>query len=455
MQKIKDLLRIGIPIMLGQACAVILSFADNIMIGWYGVDDLAAASFVNGIINLFIFTELGFACGLTPVVGAMYGRKDCAGIGAAVKNSLVLNGIIGAIALVMLAVIYIFLDRFGQEEHLLPLIRPYFAVVGISTIFALGFNTLKQFTDGVCQPVVSMCILIAGNLLNILGNWVLIYGKLGFPELGLLGAGLSTLVSRIVMLAVFITYIMYSPRFREYAEGFRTAMVSGRRIRRLFGLGYPLALQTGMETSTFSVSAIMAGWLGAATLAAHQITLTISQICFLLMMGLATAVSVLVSNSYGRKDMQAVKEYAAKGYFMILSVSVFFCILIYIFRHQVIGMFTDSPEVAATALSLLFVLFSYQFGDGLQLCFCNALRGIQDVKPIMLMAFVSYYLIAIPAAYMLGFKAGLGAVGIWLGFPVGLTVAGIFYSLRFRSRMRVRRGRTPLQPSPAHDCTVA
>ena len=436
MQKIRDILRIGVPIMLGQACVIILSFADNIMIGWYGVDDLAASSFVNGIINLFIFTELGFTCGMTPIVGAMFGRGDSAGIGATLRNSMAVNGIIGVAGLVLLAVIYALLDRFGQEPHLLPLIRPYFAVVGISTVFALGFNTLKQFTDGICRPVVSMSILMGGNLLNILGNWVLIYGKMGLPELGLLGAGLSTLFSRVVMLAVFVIYLMNARQFREYRAGFLSSSVNGAGMRRLFGMGYPLALQTGMETSTFSVSAIMAGWIGATALAAHQVTLTISQICFMLMTGLATAMSVLVSGSYGKGDMKSVKEYATKGYLMTLSVSVFFCVMIYIFRNPIIGMFTDSAEVKALALSLLLVLFTYQFGDGLQLCYCNALRGIQDVKPIMVMAFISYYLTAIPAAYLLGFKAGMGISGIWLGFPIGLTTAGIFYFLRFRSKVR-------------------
>lgn len=438
MQKIREILKIGIPIMLGQACVIILSFADNIMIGWYGVDDLAASSFVNGIINLFIFTELGFACGLTPVVGSLFGKNDSRGIGAAVKNGLAVNGAVGITGLVVLAIIYAFLDRFGQEPELLPIIRPYFIVVGISTIFALGFNTLKQFSDGICRPVVAMCLLMGGNLLNIFGNWVLIYGKLGFPELGLLGAGLSTLFSRIAMLVVFAAWLMNSKSLKEYYQAFRQSKVSRKGIRRLFSLGYPLALQTGMETSTFTMSAVMAGWLGATTLAAHQVTLTISQICFMLMTGLATAVSVLVSNAYGQNDMKSVRGYASKGYFMILAVSIFFCTAIWIFRFPIVGMFTDSEEVTAIALSLLIVLFTYQFGDGLQLCFCNALRGIQDVKPIMLMAFVSYYLIAIPSAYLLGFKAGLGITGIWMGFPIGLTVAGIFYYIRFRRRTSSR-----------------
>ncbi len=434
MGKTAEILKIGIPIMLGQACTVILSFADNIMIGWYGVNDLAASSFVNGLINLFIITEMGFANGMTPVIGSQFGTGDRKGIGNTLKNSIVLNGAVALAGLLVMAVIYLFLDRFGQEEQLLPLIRPYYIVVAISTLFAMGFNTLKQFTDGTCQPIVSMSLLMGGNVLNILGNWVLIYGKAGFPELGLLGAGISTLCSRIIMFTVFLLYILNSSRFREYSAAFRKARVSWTNIKRLFNLSYPLALQTGMETSTFTASAIMVGWIGATALAAHQIALTISQICFLLMLGLTSAVSILVSNAYGRQDTDSVRQYATKGYLLTLGVSALFCIIIFSFRHGIIGLFTDSGEVTAIVLSLLFVLFSYQFGDGLQLCFSNALRGIQDVRPIMLMAFISYYVIAIPAAYLLGFKAGLGAVGVWLGFPIGLTTAGIFYWLRFRSR---------------------
>ena len=284
--------------------------------------------------------------------------------------------------------------------------------------------------------MVAMSLLLGGNILNIIGNWVLIYGKAGFPELGLLGAGVSTLVSRIVIFIIFFIYILKAPGLHEYALAFRKAAFSRRGARQIFDMGYPLALQTGMETSTFTISAVMVGWIGATALAAHQVTLTISQICFLMMMGLASSVSILVSNAYGRGDIKGVRQYASRGYFLILGSSVLFCTLIFLMRDSIIGMFTDSPEVKSIVLSLLFVLFSYQFGDGLQLCFCNALRGIQDVKPIMLMAFISYYIIAIPAAYLLGFKAGLGTTGIWTGFPIGLTIAGIFYFIRFRKKIR-------------------
>ena len=295
----------------------------------------------------------------------------------------------------------------------------------------MGFNTLKQFTDGVCAPVVSMLFLLGGNLLNIFGNWVLIYGKLGFPELGLEGAGISTLVARIIMLACFAVYVFRSRRFRKFSDAALSGRSSRRGMSELFHMGYPVALQMGMETSSFTFSAVMVGWIGATALAAHQVALTISQLFFMMMQGLAFAVSILVSNAWGRSDVPLVKEYARKGYFLILSISLIFSILVYVFRHAAVGMFTDSEEVRSAALSLLFVLFSYQLGDGLQLCFANALRGIKDVKPIMYVAFVSYFIVGIPVSYLLGFQANMGLVGIWLGFPAGLTVAGIFFCLRF------------------------
>lgn len=436
MQKIREILRIGLPIMLGQACVIILAFADNIMIGWHSVDELAASSFVNNVMNLFILTELGFATGMTPMIGADNGTGNIKGIGITVKNGLVTNGIIGGISIILLTIIYFCLDHFGQAPELMPYIKPYFAIIGISTLFALGFNVLKQFTDGICRPMISMTLLMIGNLLNIFGNWVLIYGKLGFPEMGLTGAGISTLVSRALILLVFIVFIFKSKKMNEYARAIKEALLSRGEMKTVFKMGYPVGIQMALESSTFTFAAVMAGWLGVIQLAAHQVVITISQLFFLMMQGLSFAVSILVSNAFGRKDLGSVREYARKGYFMTLGISATLSVLLYCFRYQAAGIFTDSPEVSAMAVSLFFLLFAYQFGDGLQLCFANVLRGIQDVRPIMYAAFVSYYLIAIPSAYLLGFKTSLGIHGIWLGFPIGLTLAGIFFYARYRSDLR-------------------
>ena len=432
MEKFIRILRIGIPIMLGQACIIIMAFADNIMIGWHSVPELAASGFVNNMMNLFILIELGFAMGMTPVIGAQYGTGDRAGIGLTLRNGVRINVRLGTVATLIVLGIYPFLGHFGQDPELLPLIRPYYLLIGISTVPVLGFNLLKQFTDGVQAPVVSMLFLLGGNLLNIAGNWILIYGKLGSPELGLTGAGLSTLFSRIIMLAGFALYIFRSRRFIRYSDAYRKARPEKEGMRNLFDMGYPIALQMGMETSSFTFSAVMVGWLGATALAAHQVAITISQLFFMMMQGLAFSVSILVSEEFGKKNYRGVRGYVRTGYLMMLGISVILSALLYIFRWEAAGIFTDSQEVSAMAVSVFFVLFSYQFGDGLQQCFANALRGICDVKPIMAAAFISYYLIGIPVSWLLGFKAGLGITGIWIGFPAGLTCAGIFFWRRFR-----------------------
>lgn len=436
MRQVREILKVGVPIMLGQACVIILAFADNLMIGWHSVDELAAASFVNNVLNLFILMELGFATGLTPVIGACHGTGDVKGIGAAMKNGLLVTGIVALVSLVALVAVYFLLHRFGQAPELLPLIRPYFVIVAVSTFFQLGFNVLKQFTDGMRQTEVSMVFLLVGNLLNIFGNYVLIYGKMGLPEMGLNGAGVSTLVSRALMLGAFALYVLKGRKFREYVEAFRQARVSRHGVRRIFGMGYPVAIQMGLETSTFTCAAVMIGWLGVMQLAAHQVVTTISQLFFLLLQGLSFGISILVSNSYGKCDYAEVRSYSRTGYLMMLSVSVLLSVLLYLFRYQAAGLFTDSAEVTSIVVSLFFLLFAYQFGDGLQICFANVLRGIQDVKPIMYGAFVSYYVVAIPSAYFFGIVMGWGIQGVWLGYPIGLTLAGVFFYLRYRYDMR-------------------
>lgn len=436
MRQVREILKVGVPIMLGQACVIILAFADNLMIGWHSVDELAAASFVNNVLNLFILMELGFATGLTPVIGACHGTGDVKGIGAAMKNGLLVSGIVALVSLVALVAVYFQLHRFGQAPELLPLIRPYFVIVAVSTFFQLGFNVLKQFTDGMRQTEVSMVFLLVGNLLNIFGNYVLIYGKMGLPEMGLNGAGVSTLVSRALMLGAFALYVLKGRKFREYVEAFRQARVSRHGVRRIFGMGYPVAIQMGLETSTFTCAAVMIGWLGVMQLAAHQVVTTISQLFFLLLQGLSFGISILVSNSYGKRDYAEVRSYSRTGYLMMLSVSVLLSVLLYLFRYQAAGLFTDSAEVTSIVVSLFFLLFAYQFGDGLQICFANVLRGIQDVKPIMYGAFVSYYVVAIPSAYFFGIVMGWGIQGVWLGYPIGLTLAGVFFYLRYRYDMR-------------------
>ena len=298
------------------------------------------------------------------------------------------------------------------------------------------FNAFKQFTDGITETRTAMWILLGGNALNILGNYILINGKLGLPELGLLGAGLSTLFSRIMMVVVFAWIVWRARRFRRYRVGLLRQRWSASLFRRLNALGWPVGLQMGMETASFSLSIIMVGWLGTIALASHQIMLTISQFTFMMFYGMGAAVAVRVSNYRGVGDTANVRRSAYAGFHLILLMAVVLLSIVFAFRYSVAGWFTDSAEVAMLVPALFLPFLIYQFGDGLQITFANALRGISDVKPMMFIAFIAYFVVSLPLGYLFAFVLDGGLVGIWMAFPFGLTTAGVLFWLRFQQQTR-------------------
>lgn len=434
----KSLLSLGLPIMIGQLGMIVLSFADTMMVGWHSTYELGAASFVNNIMNLVIIFGTGFSYGLTPVVGALFGRDEKSKAGEALRNSIAANLIIAVFLIVGMLLIYINVERLGQPTELLPLIKPYFLVLTVSLIFVMVFNAFKQFADGITDTKTSMWILLGGNLLNIVGNYLLIYGKMGLPEWGLFGAGVSTLLSRIVMVAVFFGLILRSKRYYEYRKGFLRGGFSRSMLRRLNSLGLPVALQMGMETASFSLSVIMVGWLGTIALASHQVMLTVAQFTFMTYYGLGAAVAIRVSNFHGQQDWQNVKCTVRAGFHLMIMLEVLLSTVIFLLRHHIGGWFTDNAEVSATVLTLLLPFFVYQFGDGLQITFANTLRGLSDVKYLMVAAFISYFVLSLPLGYVFAFPLGFGLVGIWMAFPFGLTSTGVLLWLRYRRVIRVK-----------------
>lgn len=432
----KALFSLGIPIVIGQVGVIILGFADTLMVGHHSTTELAAASFVNNMFTLAIIFSTGFAYGLTPIVGSLFGRGEREAVGRTLKNSLFANTLLALLLTLIMWILYLNLHKLGQPEELLPLMRPYFIVLLISLIFVLLFNGFKQFADGITDTKVSMWLLLGGNIMNIIGNYMLIYGKFGFPEMGLLGAGISTLFSRIMMVVVFAFIFFYTKRYHIYKVGFMRSCINRADFRHLNKMGWPVALQMGMETASFSLSAIMVGWIGTIALATHQIMLTISQVCFMLYYGMAAAVAVRVSNFHGQNDLTGVKRSASAGFHIILLMAFCSALPIFLLRNQIGGWFTDSEAVSAMVAQLIIPLMIYQFGDGLQCNYANALRGIADVKPVMYIAFIAFFLISLPAGYFFGFIMNWGIVGVWMAFPFGLTSAGIMYYLRFRSQTK-------------------
>ena len=432
----KDLARLGLPIVIGQLGIIFVSFVDTFMVSRHGTNDLAAASFVNNMFNLAIIFATGFSYGLTPIVGKFFGkgRKDEAG--GMFKNALLANSAIAALLMLAMWMLYLNIENLGQPTELMGLMRPYYITLLMSIPFILLFNAFKQFADGITDTKTSMWILLTGNVLNIAGNYMLIFGKCGLPELGLLGAGISTLFSRMAMLAISLVIFFRSGRFRAYADGFWKTGISRMRQKELFFLGLPIAAQMGMEAASFSLTTIMVGWIGTTALAAHQIMVTVSQLGFMIYYGMAAAVAVKVSNYSGAGDAGNIKRVASSGFHLITMMAVITSIIVFTLRHHIGGIFTDDNSVMLLVAQLTIPFVLYQIGDGMQCNYANALRGITDVKPMMLFAFIAYFVISLPAGYIFGFVFDFGLPGVWMSFPFGLTSAGVMFYLRFRHTLK-------------------
>ncbi len=433
----RTLLSIGIPIMIGQLGMIILSFADTMMVGHHSTSELGAASFVNNIMNLVIITGTGFSYGLTPIVGGLFGRKQLPEAGQALRCSLLANTLAAVIMMAALTILYFNLANIGQPDELLLYMRPYYLVLLASLPFVMLFNAFKQFTDSITETRTSMWILLSGNLLNIIGNYILIYGKMGVPEMGVVGAGVSTLISRIVMVGIFLAVFLCKRSMQQYREGFFSLGWSRQLVRRLTTLGTPIALEMGMETASFSLSIIMVGWLGTIALASHQVMSTISQFTFMVYYGLGAAVAVRTSYFHGQGDTTNTRHVVTAGLRLMVMLEILLGGIIFLLRKDIGSWFTDSAEVSASVLTLMLPFFIYQFGDGLQINYANALRGIADVKPLMVIAFIAFFVISLPVGYLCGFVMGYGLVGVWMAFPFGLTSAGIMMWWRFRKMMNL------------------
>ena len=385
------------------------------MIGQYGTLELSSAGFVNNVFNLLIFFVLGLSYSTTPVVGSLWGqgRKDDAR--RALNNSLVVSTIGSAVLLLLLAVVYLNLDNLGQPSELMPYIRPYFITLTLSVPFIAVFNSFKQYSDATGDTRTPMWVMLISNVVNVVGNYILIF----VCDMGLLGAGIATLLSRIFM-AVWMWVKVGIGRGYD-AKG----------IMYLTRKGLPISVQLCLEAGSFNVCALFMGWIGANALAAHQVMCVVGSLCFMVYYGIGAAAAVRISHYSGLKDMNGVRETAYVALGMTAVIGVVVTISVLVFHGLLFSVFTTSQEVITILVSMLPAFAAYQIGDLAQTVFANCLRAVEDVKSMMLSAFVAYIIVSIPCSYIFAFPLGMGAAGIWWGFPFGLSVAAILYYWRF------------------------
>ena len=427
----KALLKLGIPITIGQLGLTLQNLADNIMVGRHSTQELAAAGLVNNLFILAILLTLGYSVGAVSQIGALYSQKRKERIVSILKSSILADSLQGLLIVLALIGLYVALPYMGQPDELVPLMRPYLVIQIASLPFMAVSNAFKQTTDSINDTAVSMTIMLIGNVWNIFFNWVLIFGHFGAPEMGIIGAAWATFSSRVVIFILSVLVFFVRPKYKQYTQYWQTAKLNRKDVFLLNRLGWPIAIQMGMETASFSLVAILIGWLGTNNLAAHQVMLNLANAIFMFYVGISNAVSIRVSNYNGLNSMQGVRHAAFAGYHIILALGIVLSIIAFSFRHDVSLLFTDNEEVANIVAVLAFPLVLYQFGDGMQCTFANALRGLGDVKKLMWYSFLAYIVISLPLSYIFGITLHWGTFGIWMGFPFGLTAAAILYLKRF------------------------
>lgn len=421
------IIKLGLPILVGQLGMIVVAFADNIMVGRYSTAALASASFVNNVFNVATFAVLGFTYGLTPLIGAMFSQNRSDSIGAMIRNGLLVNVLFSLLVTAVMWVLWLNIDRLGQPEELLPLIKPYYLIVLAGMVPVAVFNVFAQWLFAINRTALPMWIILSANVLNILGNYLLIYGNFGCPELGLIGAGYSTLIARIFCPVVVIVVFAVAKRFAAYRDGFRHSRITSRTLGQINRTSWPVSLQMTFESGSFTVAAVMAGWLGAISLASFQIIVITGTLGFCIYYSMGSAVSVLVANAAGLNDHTGMRRMAFAGYHIILTLATISSLIFVFFEEQMIHAFTEDTEVIAATVALIVPLVLYQLGDATQINFANALRGTSQVMPMIWIAFVSYIVIGTPSTYLLAFPLGLGTYGIILSFSVSLFIAaGLF-----------------------------
>ena len=438
MNHYKDLLRLGAPVVVGQIGNLVLNFADTFMIGHHSTVELAAASFVNNIFVLAVIFAIGFNFALTPIVGPFVGRQEQGRVGKVVCAASYANMLLSVVLVATMVGFYFSLPYLGQPSELLSLMRPYLIVNIISIPFAVFGCHFKQFFDTIGRTKTSMYVLVSGNLINILGNYLLIYGNLGLPELGLLGAGVSTALSRLLMAVAFFLVFRSKREYSVFSHGAKEARRAEviAYFRRMNVLGWLSAIQSTIECGAFSLVAVFVGWTGTLPLAAHQIMITMSLFFYNIYLGIATAISIRVSHFVGMGEKRAIVDVTRTGFLIIIAIATLIAIPVFLLRHDVGSLFTSNVLVGELVAMTIIPLILYQLSDAFQCCLANALRGLGEMRQMMYAAFFSYFVVSLPLSWFLGIYCGFGLVGIWSAFPVCLTVAGILYFIIFRRRLK-------------------
>jgi MATE family multidrug resistance protein len=432
----RSLLKLAVPLVMTQAGQMTVLLVDTAMVGHVSTTALAAASFANNIYIVIMLFGLGVFLGITPLVSHARGANNDQQAAAIMKNGFALSALllvgITSIGLSLTGL----MPHMGQTEEVLRLSIPYYRMLVISTIPFLLFTLLKQIGEGLSNTIMAMAATITANLINVVLNYLLIFGKLGFPRFGLMGAGYATLIARIAMpLLLYAGFSTYKP-IRHYFSLMHTAKATLRGVQNIFSVGLPIATQLILEVLAFSFSAVMMGWLGDVPLAANQVAMNLATFTFMIANGVAMATTIRVSFQLGSRDFESMERVCYSAVHLVLGYMGMCGLGFFLLRHQLPHIFTTDMRVVDQTASLLMIAAMFQLFDGLQIVCLGILRGFADVKAPMLFSGFSYIVVGVAVSYVCAFALKMGPVGIWYGFVAGLISAGTLLSLRIRKKIR-------------------
>jgi len=424
-------LKLAFPIMAGQLGQITVYLADNIMVGRLGAESLAAVSLGVAIIAVPIVIGMGIAFALPPLVSEADGAEEHQKISQYFKHSLLINSLIGVISCGTILLLMPLLAHIGQDPDVVDLARGYIIISAWGMIPMMVFLTFRSYADGMSETLPSMIAMIAGNVINIVLNFIFIYGKLGSTAYGVNGAAIASLIARISMIVILVLILIKWKNLWSYIRKCNFYTYQSSIFKQLFNLGIPTSLQMFFEISAFSGAALIMGMVSKNAQAAHQISINLSSITFMICSGLAMASTIRVGNQLGKKDYHAMRDAGISSFLQVTLIMGVFSILFVILRHILPFIYIDDPVVIGIASTLLIYAAIFQIPDGIQVNALAALRGIQDVKIPTLITFFSYYLFGIPVSYFAALHWGMGATGVWLGLLIGLFISASLLTARF------------------------
>ena len=428
---------LAFPLIFGQVSQMLVGLSDTLMIGRLGVVPLAASTFANTILYLPLMLGIGMSMAVSIRVSQARGAGDTQMAREALRNGLLIAIIVGIVTVAIAFTVTPFFGYFGQEPDVAAAAGNYFLIVAVSMIPAIGCMTVKNHADAMNHPWPAFWIMLGGVALNVLLNWILIWGKFGAPALGLEGAGVATLIARCATLAFMIHWCRHSRTMHDWVPRHWFKRPDGPSIRSLVKVGLPASVQLLAEVSAFVAATIIIGTIGKVALASHQVAITCAATVFMVPLGLSMALTVRIGEAWGAKAHERLRPLVVSGWIMGACFTLCSALTVLFFPNVIAGWFVTEPEARALAATLLVVSAAFQFSDALQIISMGALRGLDDVHGPAWIAVFAYWVVSLPIGWWFAFRLDWGASGMWWGITIGLTVTAVLLGRRLWLRTRV------------------